>query len=304
MPSASKIGVIEAGSAALRRVMSNPLKRRKSEVGGAPDRNVGDAFGADSINTIIESEIIPRLLMAHSSGASALSHDHKREIAPAEANRFAALPLEIDAAGLLAEVDRFLGDGASLDAIYIDLLAPAARRLGEMWDADECDFVDVSMGLWRLQEVMRDIAARSPKIVATISAPRSILVASMPGDQHTFGASMLEEVFVRAGWQSELLTLPERREVLNSLSRKAFDLAALTISRDCPSAALSSLIKAMRGVSANPHLSIIIGGNAVNNNPGLVAEVGADGTGSDARAAVITADRLVATAPVHAYELR
>jgi methanogenic corrinoid protein MtbC1 len=160
------------------------------------------------------------------------------------------------------------------------------------------------MGLWRLQEVMRDIAARTPKLVNSLRAPRSILIAAMPGDQHTFGASMLDEVFARAGWQSELMPVPERRELLNCLSRKSFDLAALTISRDCPSAALSGLIKAMRGVSVNPHLTVLIGGNAVNNNPALVGEVGADGTGSDARAALDVADRLVKATPIRAYELR
>ena len=44
----------------------------------------------------------------------------------------------------------------------VDLLAPAARLLGEYWEDDRCDFVDVTMGLWRLQEVVHEIAARAP----------------------------------------------------------------------------------------------------------------------------------------------
>jgi methanogenic corrinoid protein MtbC1 len=303
MPPTEKPGVIEAGASALRNLMSNPLKRQKSDPNEFSREHGCATLGEDAINTIIESEIIPRLLLAHSIGPSATAQ-HKSEIPPSEAQRFASLPLNTEAAGLMEEVDKFLAQGVSLDAIYIDLLAPAARRLGDMWSADECDFMDVTMGLWRLQEVMRDIAARTPRPAPTFAAPRRILVAPMPGDQHTFGAHMLEEIFAGAGWQSQVLALPERREILNALSHRAFDLAALTITRDCPSAAITSLIKAMRGVSVNPHLSVIIGGNAVNNNPALVAEVGADGTGSDGRAALLVADRLIKAAPVHAHELR
>ena len=304
MPPEGKSGMIEAGSAALRKVMSGSLMRRKARSGDAAHGAECGSLGEDTINTIIESEIIPRLLLAHSEGPQAAAKGRLSEIAPSEADRFAALPLTREAAGLLEEVDKFLAEGVSLDAIYIDLLAPAARRLGEMWTADECDFVDVTMGLWRLQEVMRDLAARTPRVVSALSSPRSILVAAMPGDQHTFGAQMVEEVFNRAGWESELLSQPERRALLDRLSKTSFDVVALTISRDCPSSALSSLIKAMRGVSSNPHLSVIIGGNSVNNNPAIVAEVGADGTGSDARAAIEVAERLVSSAPLLASEMR
>lgn len=304
MPPEGKSGMIEAGSAALRKVMSGSLMRPKSETDASKTMEGCSSLGEDTINTIIESEIIPRLLLAHSTGSVGKSGDHRSEIAPSEANRFATLPLEREAPGLLEEVDRFLDEGVSIDSIYIDLLAPAARRLGEMWSNDDCDFVDVTMGLWRLQEVMREIAARTPNVTNALRSPRSVLVAPMPGDQHNFGAQMVEEIFARGGWDSQLLPRPERRELLDTLSQRAFDVVALTITRDTPNAAISSLIKAMRGVSVNPHLSVLIGGNSVNNNPGMVAEVGADGTGTDARAALETANRLLSIAPVHAYELR
>jgi len=137
--------MIGAGSAALRKVMANPLGRKKQE----PDQQEGfeDPLANDSINTIIEGEIIPRLLMAHAVGSSDELHDGKNRIAPPRADDFALLPLRLEASSLIAEVDAFLAEGISVDAIFVDLLAPAARKLGEMWDADECDFIDVTMGL-------------------------------------------------------------------------------------------------------------------------------------------------------------
>ncbi|MEM9501271.1 MAG: cobalamin B12-binding protein [Pseudomonadota bacterium] len=295
--------VFGASSQALRRVIASPLKRHTRKADG--DGTSGyDALSGDAINSIIEGEIIPRLLMTHSSGIDQPAIGGQKEIAAADASRFAALPLRLEAAGLLEEVDHFLDQGASLDSIYLDLLAPAARCLGEMWESDECDFVDVTMGLWRLQEVMRDIAARSPKITGAFSAPRSALFAPMPGDQHTFGAIMTEDVFARAGWTTEIIPRPERRELLDVLSNRAFDLVGLTLSRDCPSGPLTKLVKAIRGVSANPHISVLVGGRMINANPSIVDEVGADGTGVDARAALEVAEQLVTAAPALAHKLR
>lgn len=293
--------MIEAGSAALRKVMSGPLGLRKADCADAMIKS--EALAGDSINTIIEGEIIPRLMMVHSVRSA--SADDKSEIDPTEAHRFALLPLKLEAANLIEEVDAFLDEGVSIEAIFLDLLAPAARRLGKMWETDECDFIDVTMGLWRLQEVMREISSRVPmdRAVPPPDAARA-LFAPMPGDQHYFGPLMLDEFFARGGWKSTVLTKPLRKELLDCISREAFDVVGLTLSRDCPSAALTNIIKAIRSVSANPHLSILIGGRMINQNPAIVAEVGADGTGADARAALDVAAALVQSAEVRAYQLK
>lgn len=276
-----------AGSAVLRGVISAPLERVRRAASGSREES------RDSVNAIIEGEIIPRLLMAHLDSGNPLKARRGRPIAPEDAAEFAMLPLRLEAASLLEEVDAFIAEGSSVETICLDLLAPAARMLGEMWDRDECDFIDVTMGLWRLQEVMREIAARSPADLPSLNVPRSALFSPMPGDHHNFGTMMIEEVFSRAGWQSEALVKPERRELLDRLSQRPFDLVGLTLARDCPSAALSNLIKAMRNASANPKIAVLVGGRMINENPGIVQDVGADGTGADALAALDMAESLV-----------
>jgi MerR family transcriptional regulator, light-induced transcriptional regulator len=286
------------GSAVLRGVITAPLEhvRRRSAMAKLDQ--------PDSVNMIIESEIIPRLLMAHVNGLDPAKTKGSRPINPEEASRFALLPLRLEAASLLEEVDVFMANGASVETICLDLLAPAARKLGEMWETDECDFLDVTMGLWRLQEVMREIAARSPNELGALSPPRTALFSPMPGDHHNFGTLMIEEVFARGGWKSEALVKPERRELLDRLARQPFDLAGLTLARDCPSAALANLIRAIRNVSANPHIIVLVGGRMINENPGLAHSVGADGTGADALTALDLANRLVRTPAVAKLNLR
>lgn len=290
--------MLGAGSAVLRGVIAAPLGRVRRKT------SMGKRDPGDSVNTIIESEIIPRLLMAHSGSDRPVKAKRSRPISPDDASRFAMLPLRLEAASLLEEVDAFIADGTSVETICLDLLAPAARRLGEMWESDECDFVDVTMGLWRLQEVMREIAARSPADLSGLAMPRTALFSPMPGDHHNFGTLMIEEVFSRGGWQSEALVKPERRELLDRLARQPFDLVGSTLARDCPSAALANLIKAVRNVSANPDIIVLVGGRMINQNPEIAVEVGADGTGSDALAALELADTLVKVSSAHAMNLR
>lgn len=279
--------MFEAGTAVLRGVISAPLDRVRRRTSAAkPEHD-------DSVNAIIEGEIIPRLLMAHSSSDPRSKAGERRPISPDDASRFATLPLELEAAGLLEAVDALIADGATIETVFVDLLAPTARGPGEMWERDECDFVEVTMGLWRLQEVMREIAVHAPPRRAYRSAARSALFAPIPGDNHNFGALMIDEVFARAGWQSEALVKPERRELLDRLARQSYDLVGLTLSRDCPSAAVANLIKAMRNVSANPDILVFVGGRMINENADLVLEVGADGTGVDALSALRVAEAMI-----------
>lgn len=284
--------VFEAGSAAFRRVIKDPLGRLK-RAGESEDVSDPSVSPEESLNTIIEEQIIPQLLIAHTDDNGAASQTKAISINPTDADRFAALPLTKEAADLLDEIDTFLDRGVPVESIYLDLLAPAARKLGRMWEEDECDFIDVTMGLWRLQEVMREVASRTPSVFEALSAKRSVLFAPMPGDQHTFGPVMLDEIFCRAGWDSQALVECERRKLLQLVSTKSFDVLGLTITRDCPSAAVTHVINATRSVSANPNLVIMIGGQMVNQNPEIVAEVGADGTATDARKALEVADSLV-----------
>lgn len=287
--------VLGAGTAALRRVISLPVAR-KQRLGQARGNGAKPGRLPGALNSLVEGEIIPRLLMAHSAAMPLPPAQGGAAIEPAEAVRFASLPLMLEADELLREVEQFLERGVSVELVFVDLLAPSARRLGQLWDEDACDFVDVTMGLWRLQEVLREVALRSTPLLSRIGAPPHVLFSPYPGEQHSFGSLMLEEYFARAGWQSEVLIEPKRKELLELLATKPFDLVGLTISCDCPSGQLSDFLTAIRGISANSAVRIIVGGRMINANPGLAEEIGADGTAADARGALVLAEKLVVAA--------
>lgn len=258
---------------------------------GVADRR---AVGATAVSDLIEAQIIPRLMRVRRGDEVPVARAAAPEVSPGDAARFAAMPLTREADELMLEVEKLLDRGVSPESIFVDLLAPSARRLGQLWEADKCDFFEVSMGLWRLQEVMREIAQQSPTITAPLVNPPSALFTPIPGEQHSFGTLMIEEVFARAGWRSEVLLEPRKRELLQVVAEYPFDLVGLTVSCDCPSASLSDLISSIRSVSKTPTTRILIGGRAVQADPDLVSASGADGTAADAKSALVLAERLVA----------
>ncbi|MFM9827954.1 MAG: B12-binding domain-containing protein [Sphingomonas sp.] len=202
------------------------------------------------------------------------------------------MSLQFEADSLLDYVEGLLSRGVSVDCILVDLLAPTARRLGEYWEDDRCDFVDVTMGLWRLQEIVHELGTRLP---AERRSPVELraLFASMPGDQHSFGAVVVEEMFVREGWLTDRLSDATLPDLLERVAADNIDLVGLTVSCDAHAAALPMAIQALRAASRNPDVQIMVGGRAVIEDPTLVTLAGADGTASDARLAVRIAKDLV-----------
>ncbi len=179
------------------------------------------------------------------------------------------------------------------ETLFIQLIAPTARELGEKWNRDECDFVDVTMGLWRLQLLLRTIAVWAPPADGWSLRSNRALFTAMPGDQHSLGTLMIGECFQRAGWDVETLIEPEQSDILAALGSSSFDVIGLTVTTDFYIAQVPKLLTAMRSVSCNPNVAIMIGGPALGYDPELARQLGADGTAADATAALALADELV-----------
>lgn len=247
-----------------------------------------------ALSALIECEVIPRLMGARQQRSP--SQPVAREapaISQEEIAAFTPLTLQVEADELLAIVETMLARGVTAEALLLDLLAPAARTLGEYWKDDRCDFVDVTMGLWRLQEVVHELAARVPSAARRSNDARRALFAVVPGDQHSFGPLVIEQVFARAGWDTDRLGESSAAMLCGRLSAEWFDIAGLTGGSECHIGALPSVILAMRSVSRNPRLRVLVGGPAFLENPALVDDVGADGTAPDARSALAVADSMV-----------
>jgi methanogenic corrinoid protein MtbC1 len=257
-----------------------------------------------NLSTLIENLVIPKLIADRDNPANRLSEqglaeivgtNRKRPITNEDIATFTDLTIRAEASSLLDFVDNCLATGNSVESVYVNLLAPAARKLGVFWEEDSEDFVEVTMGLWRIQEVLHELALRVPPHSRSGHGRRSALFSTMPGEQHSLGTLMISECFQRAGWDTDVLMEPTQAELMDMLAQRPFDLIGLTISNDCSQNMLCGLIKSIRSVSSNQQIRVMIGGRFVNENPSLIDECSADGTAIDATTAIDVADKLVPT---------
>jgi MerR family transcriptional regulator, light-induced transcriptional regulator len=254
------------------------------------------------LSLLLENLVIPKLIAdrdkrdnwLHMPGLTQAGKAKRHAaITAADVEEFTRLSIGGEAHALLDFVDHCLETGSSVETVYIELLAPAARKLGEYWEEDSEDFVGVTMGLWRIQETLRELSLRIPPKSRPGHGQRSALFSMMPGEQHSFGTLMVAECFQRAGWDTDVLIEPTQSELTGKFAKRHYDLIGLTVSRDCSTALLGSMVKTIKAVSSNPHIRIMLGGRVINEQPELVDECGADATAIDAMSAVALADRLV-----------
>jgi len=236
----------------------------------------------------IESGIIPRLLISHGLVDSAASFPPSElvVIGPATVQSFVELLMSKDNIEASDWIDGIIERGVPLEKILLELMAPAARLLGDMWTADLCDFVDVTLGLSRMQQLLRKLG-RAAGITEEPSGScyRALLVPA-PGEHHTFGLRVVEEFLLRDGWEVRSHLKATRADISQLASEEYYDIVGFSLSGETLRNSLASAIAEVRQVSQNRTIVVMVGGVMFSRQPHLVAEVGADALASDAQDAV------------------
>ncbi|MEM1435109.1 MAG: cobalamin B12-binding domain-containing protein [Pseudomonadota bacterium] len=178
--------------------------------------------------------------------------------------------------------------------INLEILAPAARLLGLLWERDLCDFNQVTFGVMQLQHIMRDLSRHANDMEHHSGHHHRIFLAPAEGEDHTFGLCMLGDFLIRAGWDVAGGTGQDRQATLTALAEQFFDIAGFTISDHRWLAGLRDTIREARARSANPELIILVGGPLLQKLPALAHDVGADASAVDAPATLRLAADLVA----------
>ena len=151
----------------------------------------------------IEGEIVPRLVLARrvTRGADPVRAGEARVPDGCDVRELVRLLMAHDVSVASAYVEMVRQRGSTLETVCLDLLAPAARQFGLLWEEDECDFMQVTVGLCRLHQLLRELSPEFGYAGAERKVNRRILLAACPGDQHTFGISLVAQFLRRADWE-------------------------------------------------------------------------------------------------------
>lgn len=259
-------------------------KQHKSIV--APSPGVDKALGQ-----VIEGEIVPRLMLLHKQMSQQEQPQPAAgagELLSGQLADFAELVIRHDVDVVEAYVKSLMQRGLDLETLLLHLLAPAARRLGELWEADLIDFVDVTIGTSRLQQLVRHLTHSLQK--ADYDAARRFLLLPAPQDQHTFGLVVVSELFRRNGWHVHGVAPMEQDELHELIADQSFVLIGFSLSCDRLINPLRSTIQTVRRFSKNQSVQIMVGGRAFAKDPASRPAVGADWAVSDAQEALELAE--------------
>lgn len=244
------------------------------------------------------SELIATVIVPGLSGVRPLLGTQPLSVA----SRLASLLIAGDAASAFAFVEAVLNRYGSLASLAADLLEPAARALGDLWQTDECSEIEVTLGLMRLQAIAREFVHGAPRLGAL--HPPAVLVTPQPGEAHMLGASLDAQMLWDAGWSPQV-DFPPNNGALDLLVANtwidALDLSLSTsFRRDHRLDQVGQTIASARLASLNPEMVVVVSGRAFSDlaNANEMAAVGrligADGTfgsASQAQSAILQALR-------------
>jgi methanogenic corrinoid protein MtbC1 len=238
---------------------------------------------------VIAQEIIPRLMLIHHEVLAPCAGQPQGP-SQHEIQELAKLVLGPDVHAATNYVLHLRQRGLPLDVLFVELLEPAARHLGKLWEEDRCDFLDVTLGVARLQKLLA--VFNDTHRIPAFGDMRRVITATTAGEQHRFGLAMVEKFLRAAGWDvhSESGSVPEA--AVAAVRSEWFAIAGITLSCESRLEALADMIKAIREQSCNTSIGVIVGGAVFTKRPELAMRVGADAAAVNAPTAVILAQKL------------
>ena len=277
----------------------SPTRKRPRPVAAESRRILKSRLDGARMNGLtrtVEVDIIPRLVMAHKAALATKPLPTSEPGDPEQgAATLAEQILSEDTEAVCTRIEALRAAGHSLKSIYIKLLAPTASHLRRLWANDLCGFAEVTLALWRLQQVLRHYSVEFRSEVDRQDGGHRALLVPNSREKHDlsyimFGLVMMSEFLRRDGWEAWIEPDTSSREFVETVRNQWFDVVEFLVSGDKQLDALASGIRMIRRDSPNRSIGVMVCGQVFIEHPELVLLVGADLTANDARQAALTAE--------------
>lgn len=207
---------------------------------------------------------------------------------PQEVEQLCLALMSDDATAGAKMIEEITDKGATLEEVYLNYLAPAAREFGERWTVDQASFFQVTVGVGRIFAILR--ALNSTNRVSELPGDRSALFAAVPGETHLLGIRMAADLFRQKGWDIELALDLTHDALLQHVARSGHRVIGLSAAGKHSAPALAKLIIALR--LQDPRCFILVSGQLLQEAKDIVAATMPDGVAND----IETAEALLESA--------
>jgi MerR family transcriptional regulator, light-induced transcriptional regulator len=189
-----------------------------------------------------------------------------------------------------AAVDEARRDGLDFIDLYLDILQPALREVGRLWQENKMTVAEEHLATAISQMVMARVYTEEV-LRASEQRDRRIVAACADSERHDVGLRMVCDVLERDGWDVSYLGASVPVESLAQLvSERRPDAVLLSASIAPHLPQLRTMIERVRAAArgeAQPF--VLVGGRPFLDDPDLARRLGADASAADARVAL---DRL------------
>jgi len=185
------------------------------------------------------------------------------------------------AIGRLALGDR---QPARLMTFYGQVVLPMVRRLEADWQAERIAFEDLGMVFFQLYRLLGQLAdtgtdggtGADPSGRSGTAAPGGILVATVPGEGHVFGAQIVADLLRAQGYRVALRLETDAETLIRAVAGRPLAGLCLSVGHDAALDGLADLIDDLRAAAAAPRMPVIVGGPALVEPAGQYHFLGAD----------------------------
>ena len=185
-------------------------------------------------------------------------------------------------AELLNEMRKSRVSVAALADIYIPL---AARRMGEAWHEDEMSWLEISIGVGRLQSLLREIGTAWAADQAGDAGHGTILMIIPDREQHTLGPMVAMGQMRRYGVSVCLRIAPNLEELRGLITSRAFDGIMISVATVDKLESVRKTVKFVKSLSTKP-IPVVVGGAVMFKLEDAASCTGADFSSNDIGAAL------------------
>jgi len=194
-----------------------------------------------------------------------------------------AMILDSPLEAVSAHLEEYLSAGHEASDLILMLLSPAAVMFGQRWTDDDLSFTEVTLGMAMLHSVLHRFSQRLQEEIEPAVSGATIMIAPYPGENHLFGASIVEEFMRADGWDVGVVMAESGAALVRKVRERHYDIVGLSLAHASQLAAMRQLIVSIRANSLNKRLAVIIGGPLVQVEPKLVSGLPVEGIATDAR---------------------
>lgn len=203
--------------------------------------------------------------------------------------RYEAAVLRGEASAAESVIHQGLLAGQSPVRLYMDVLAPAQRRLGMLWHEGRINVAEehIATQITRSQMIRlrRDFQPRR-------RLNRRAVITSVVGDPHELGPMMVADFMYLDGWEVDFLGAGTPADDLAEyINKHPIDLAGIGATMPDNLVEVKRVVGAIRKLPDAP--PVLIGGAVVEHISDIVQESGADGMAANVLEALEEARRLV-----------